>query len=225
MKPAYANPLTTATVVTVGNGRGFVVDHTRERVTIERRGGEDVVVKDRSVRIVSTRLVITAAHCLPFFPPCMNFSYLEERTYKELLGPLGEKPTTWAECLFVDPINDIAVLGPPDDQALPSEYLAYEAFIDAADAFTIAPAPAKGYAWMLSLAGEWYRCAVQCLGGPLIIMGAETAGGMSGSPIILSNGAAIGVVTSSAGGVGGQPNLKMHLPGWALKAIPTKTRK
>jgi hypothetical protein len=64
------------------------------------------------------RLVVTAAHCLPHFPPCHGASYLEERTYGKLLGPLGDKPTVWAECLCADPIADIAVLGSPDNQAL-----------------------------------------------------------------------------------------------------------
>jgi hypothetical protein len=71
--------------------------------------------------------VVTAAHCLPFFPPCISASHTEERTYKGLLGQLGEEPTVWAECLFVDPISDLAVLGPPDGQALSDETTAYEA--------------------------------------------------------------------------------------------------
>jgi hypothetical protein len=75
-------------VITVGAGRGFVIEGERHR------------------------LVITAAHCLPFFPPCASISHREERTYEALLGPLGDQPTVWTECLFADPIGDIAVLGP-----------------------------------------------------------------------------------------------------------------
>jgi len=38
-----------------------------------------------------------------------------DRTYKRLLGTLDAKElTVWAECLFVDPIADLAVLGVPD---------------------------------------------------------------------------------------------------------------
>jgi hypothetical protein len=81
-------------VVTVGDGRGFVIKHRHDR------------------------LVVTAAHCLPRFPPCHGASYLEERTYSELLAPLGDDLAVWAECLFADPIADIAVLGSPDDQEL-----------------------------------------------------------------------------------------------------------
>jgi hypothetical protein len=90
--------LNTSSVIRVGDGRGFVAD-----------GGQD-------------KLVITAGHCLPFMPPCMNFSYLEERTYKRLLGPIGGETSIWAECLFVDPISDLAVLGPPDSQVLSDQF-------------------------------------------------------------------------------------------------------
>jgi len=71
-------------VITVGEGRGFVVEGVRQR------------------------LVITAAHRLPHFPPSAAYSHLEERTYQDLLAPLGESPKVWAECLFADPIGDIA---------------------------------------------------------------------------------------------------------------------
>jgi hypothetical protein len=76
-------------VVKVGGGRGFIVKRADDQV------------------------VITAAHCLPFFPPAHPMSYLQERTFEALLGPLGTKPTVWAECKFVDPIADIAVLSSP----------------------------------------------------------------------------------------------------------------
>jgi hypothetical protein len=55
-------------VVQVGGGRGFVVQNGIDRV------------------------VITAAHCLPLFPPCHGMSQLEERTYGALLGSNGPNP-------------------------------------------------------------------------------------------------------------------------------------
>jgi hypothetical protein len=76
-------------VVVVGDGRGFIVEAGYRR------------------------LVITAAHCLPHFPPCCGASHLHERTYEGLLGQLGAEPKVWAECRFADPIADVAVLGSP----------------------------------------------------------------------------------------------------------------
>src|ERR1700676_4429023 len=80
---------------------------------------------------------VTAAHCSPFFPPCHGASYTEERTYQALLAPLGSEPSVWAECLFADPIADLAVLGSPDNQVLFDEADAYEALVDDLPSFRI----------------------------------------------------------------------------------------
>jgi hypothetical protein len=53
-------------ILKVGDGRGFVVAGRRRE----------------------ERLVVTAGHCLPSLPPCCTFSFVEERTYQRLLGPL-----------------------------------------------------------------------------------------------------------------------------------------
>jgi hypothetical protein len=57
-------------IVRVGDGRGFVIRCQNYH------GHEELVV-------------ITAAHCLPHFPPPHPAMYLEERTYQRILGPLG----------------------------------------------------------------------------------------------------------------------------------------
>src|SRR5262245_25074185 len=108
-------------VLKVGGGRGFVVE----------TGGQ--------------RMVITAAHCLPHLPPTNNLDPWE-RTYKTLLGPLGGDATVWTECLFVDPVADLAVLGAPDNQALSEEYFRYEELVAAAVPIRIAEAPENGRA-------------------------------------------------------------------------------
>ena len=90
----------TSAVLTVGRGRGFVLEG----------------INPAHEHLVE-RYVITAAHCLNrtrrsrknYFPPCAAASYVEQRTYRELLGPLGDKPTVWAECLFVDPVADAPI--------------------------------------------------------------------------------------------------------------------
>src|SRR5215471_15212424 len=82
-----------------GDGRGFVVTAYRRQLVMDHQKREW-----RSLKKQSKSLIVTAAHCLPFFPPCHGASYLQERTYENLIGPLGEAPSVWAECLFADPI-------------------------------------------------------------------------------------------------------------------------
>jgi hypothetical protein len=210
---AYRGQKAKSSVITVGDGRGFVVIDKREN-----------------------RFVITAAHCLPHLPPGHCSSHVEEQIYPNLLGPLGNKHTVWAECFFVDPIADIAVLGCPDNQRFFDEADAYDALMISATPIRIAAAPVKGPAWLLSLEGKWFHCIVEYINridGPLFIC--KTAqpimGGMSGSPVISADGAAIGIVSlsSNAEGFFGQPDgcedengmpnprLLRDLPGWMLR--------
>jgi hypothetical protein len=187
-------------IVKVGAGRGFAVQGVRDR------------------------LVITAGHCLPEFPPCLNFSFTEERTYKALLGSLGEDPAVCTECLFADPIGDVAVLGPPDGQQQPDECEAYETLVDAAATLKIADASQNGPAWLLSLDGRWCRCTVRHNGSMLWISNAADGivGGMSGSPIVADDGSAIGIVCTS--GSGPNPRLTHYLPGWLLQELRSSAR-
>jgi hypothetical protein len=202
-------------VVQVGTGRGFLV---------EGKYPEDP-------------LIITAAHCLwkndeLYLPPPDANSYTEEKTYPRLIGPLGAEPTIWAECMFVDPVGDIAVLGPPDDQELSDDYESYGSILGEVLPLAIKDAPSSGTAWILSLDGRWTQCKIQrfCADGPLSILEAEDiAGGMSGSPILADTDSAIGVVTSGSYTVASvqeynpsapcsrgdcMPVLKRNLPGW-----------
>ena len=88
------------------------------------------------------RYVITAAHCLPQLPPPHPTSYTEERTYAKLLSSIKRKRRgVWAECFFVDPVADLAVLGSPDNQALWGEAEAYNALTERAVPLPIGQLP------------------------------------------------------------------------------------
>jgi hypothetical protein len=117
-------------IVTVDGGRGFVIETRHDR------------------------FVITAAHCLPTLPPAHPLSYTEERTYHKLLGPIGSAPTISAECLFVDPVVDIAVLGEPDGQLyLEGEDEAFRAFVEATPALQVGVLADRCDAWLHTLDG------------------------------------------------------------------------
>lgn len=180
------------------------------------------------------RLIVTAAHCLPKLPPAHPFSYLRERTFKNLVGPLKGRPSVGAECLFVDPVADIAVLGRPDDQALPDQADAYDALVGkrmpillARDLPLLKPweqgegEVAGVAAQVLSLDGQWTACRVT-LGDSLTLPGGVVAPGMSGSPVCVEEGA-VGVVSigslEPSLGAFGQPRLSEALPGWLLRTL------
>jgi hypothetical protein len=173
----------------------------------------------------------TAAHCLPRLP-IPGPPDTGDLTFSKMLGPLGGKLAVAAECKFVDPVSDLAMLGPPDDQALPDEASAYEILVSQATALPIADVRGDvgdlSLGWLLSLAGVWLECKVSHYGGGLFVSEASQGieGGMSGSPILRDDGAVIGVVSSSSGqhgeiqtSGGPNPRLTHHLPGWLLREV------
>lgn len=196
--------LVTRAVVKVGDGRGFIVEGRRRH-----------------------RYVITAAHCLPEFPPPNSFSYTEERTYAGLVATLdGEKPTVTVELVFADPIGDIAVLCSPDSQELFEEADAYEALVDDVEPIVVSALADETdvEARLLSLDQRWITCKARARPNGMIHLTAcadGIRGGMSGSPILV-DGKAVGVVTASGGSGDGlhtegfEARLTRNLPGWLL---------
>lgn len=134
----------------------------------------------------------------------------------------GPSPSVCAECLFVDPIADLAVLDEPDGQVLPEQWDAYVTLTESAVALPIADA-AGGDALLLSLGGHWFLCKAKPNRRSLSLSDAaeDIVGGMSGSPILDDNGSAVGVVCISTGlgksrGDGPNPRLSRNLPAWML---------
>jgi len=197
--------IATAVVLRVGEGRGFVVE------------SRDISCSTGNMQ----GLVITAKHCLPHLPPPHPAMHLHEKTFKNLLGPLDGECAVSAECLFADPIADIAVLGMPDNQALSKQAEAYERLIGTGPALPIAAAsqhkhrvrrprfgkghevqsfryavPSRGRARALALDGHWQEYDVERWQGWLWLMFEQQfEPGMSGSPILNHGNAAIGVVS------------------------------
>jgi hypothetical protein len=163
--------------------------------------------------------------------------YLHESTYHLLIGLLGAKPNITAFCYFADPVADITVLGAPDNQSLGDECGQYEAFVEALPPFDVAPPwpPSRmrfaGFkdqppafpsvevavtAHLLSLDSAWLDDVARHKGGGLWTEPEGlTVNGMSGSPLISTTAAAIGVVSTN----NIVPCLVNGLPGWLLREL------
>ena len=203
-----------ACVLKVGDGRGFIIEH---RTTHPRLGHE-----------LSKRRVVTAAHCLPKLPPAHPAAHWWERTF-HILGSLdGRKHDVAVECLFVDPVADIAVLGRPDEPELGNEADAYDALTNDAPVLRIGKAR-DGPGWVLALDNHWVPTTLEIHGLWIPNLSIDLVeAGLSGSPILNDDGRAVGVVAVgseivSAGGTRkperarGQPILLLSLPGWLLQ--------
>jgi hypothetical protein len=186
-------------VLKVGKGRGFVIATAQEH------------------------LVITAAHCLPELPPSASISYTHERTYPKLLAAIDKRRSVWAECLFVDPVADIAVLASPDNQEKADKATAYERLTSGVTPLPVSELDGEqAVARLLPLQGPSFRCVVRAVGRGSLWMEKHTkpvVGGMSGSPILAQDGSAIGVVVTPNGP---NPSLASHLPGWLLAKLGLK---
>jgi hypothetical protein len=201
-----------AAVISVGEGRGFLIERC------------------------SKQFIITAAHCLPMdcewdviLPYTPREGYTEERTYRKLLASLDGEPAISAECLFVDLVADIAVLGRPDGQIYFEEANAFDQLVESATPIEITDASKGEQAWLLSVDGEWFPCGTSrsTANQPIWLDDAEGGikSGMSGSPIVSPDGEAFGILCISssfgeqdrkAATKGRLIPLVQSLPGWLL---------
>ena len=166
-----------------------------------------------------------------YLPPHPG-SFAHERTYLAILGPLGTEPTVAAECLFVDPIADLAVLCEPDGQTeFYDEAEAYEQLTQDRSVLRVGAVTAPCAVWLLTLAGQWEQCSVRVNeygAATLVLVGAKdgNVSGTSGSPIVTADGCAVGIVSLGSEVSGkarneqyGQPRLGSVLPAWLLAEL------
>jgi hypothetical protein len=89
-----------------------IKDAYRALLTVGEDGGRGFVVE----ALNGDRYIITAAHCLPGMP--LPHPWASDTRIWRVLAALGKKPNVFAECFFVDPVADIAVLGASDIEEL-----------------------------------------------------------------------------------------------------------
>lgn len=211
-----------ACLVKVGGGRGFIIEYRRRipRDTVPRLAGMQL----RS--FVTERLIVTAAHCLPKFPPPHSFSDWD-RTYKNLVATLdGSKKGIWVQCIFCDPVADVAILDCPDDQELYEQADTYRSVIDESPALRMGKVQeGMSRGWLLTLENQWAETRMNVFTGlhGISLCTGLTKAGMSGSPVLNDAGQAVGIVATGGGQApeevndGPQPILSESLPGWLAR--------
>jgi len=174
-------------VVKVGaGGRGFIIEHHKEYPPFE----------EGKPSFMDRRLVITAAHCLPRIPR----NLFDRKPFRNLIGKLNtSRRGVWAQCLFVDPVADIAILCEPDAQIWHEEHEAYLEMMEDLQTLRIGAANKEGQVWLLALDGEWIPCMLveQPHGslGLFLEATSKNQSGMSGSPILGDDGSAVAVLS------------------------------
>ena len=142
---------------------------------------------------------------------------------------LGSKQCTiWAELCVLNLVDDVAVLSAPDDQLLDEPHEEYVRFTATGMMVGEAPAITPPYqwrdipgapAWVLGLDLRWMPCTVHNSGRLLMVRGPKIKSGMSGSPILNADGAAIGIVSTGSGDDHRGANLAGCLPAWLLRGL------
>ena len=218
----------TRAVVRVEDGRGFVMEITEAIPKNEKFRLHGKVIPKNLFR--TRRVVVTAAHVLPNLPPAHGDPRPEDKIYP-VVGPLDcETPSIKTECLFANPVADLAILGEADVEVY-EEGENEDAFLDLVEeatalSLTRLTNPLSG--WLLSLDNQWAPCTLKLRHGLWVFDAMELKAGMSGSPILLKDGGVGGVVSNfqvkdmktGAGTQGGpQPWLPHALPGWMLAGL------
>jgi hypothetical protein len=182
----------TSAVIRVGEGRGFVLESRDSR---------------------SPAVVVTAAHCLPYLPPPRAASRREKRTYENLLGPLQGEALVRAECVFVDPIADVAVLRAADGRSLNNRSEAFDLLLEGRKPLRLWPylepdADATPLGFVLPLAATDWQPRALSFSGHWVNVDGDCESGMAGSPILSIDGSVVALVSAGVD----NPILGLTLP-------------
>ena len=184
--------------------------------------------------IVPGNYIVTAAHCIGW--TAEGLMAIDGR---------GESPEPvswhgrdlWADVYAIEPVADIAILGPPDAQTFPEEWDVFMEVFDAVSPVPLATAPLEVWrefpAFILSHDKGWIEGkAKACREGAhrLMLKAAEKIErGTSGSPVVDESGRLLGVISCSDNPVGPQeatglmPFAHRALPRWVVDDIIAAT--
>jgi len=245
--------LRSATVM-VGDGCGFVVEGKSGRYVITAAGCLPVLSSEKTSNVRGFALVAdrvlkaiadpgTIARPTPPDPTVLaSLNAALRYPFRCLLGLRHVEPTVSAQCIFLDAITGVAVLGSPGG----SENDAYRSFTNSVPPLPLCDAgkriqrsyvhgEARVSVWTLSrtvallpYSASYYLPSVDPMtGGSTLRLsrGPEayhSGEPVLGSPMLLADGSAYGLLTE---GGEGAARLQEHLPGWLLRDLSQRQPK
>ena len=185
--------------------------------------------------LVRGGLILTAAHCISY--KLEGEMALGDVFIEELIPATGQNLRTTPWC--VEPVTDVAALGPLDEQSFPKEVDAFEAFcakIEPVRVHRREPEPFKQFTvYIYAHDGTWVRGTAARYSAEAAIIFVEAdqpvKGGASGGPIVNESGDLVGIIsvfTDSArhGKVDGPaPFPCLALPVWVCRRILSAQRR
>jgi len=192
-------------------------------VTFLKDGGQGV--------LTTNNLILTAAHCVQFY--LTGRMTLGDYIIEEIQTTHGKlKITPWA----VEPVSDIAVVGPLDDQEFCDEVTQFEEFCSKTKPIPLClEKPKYGDVipvWIYTHKKTWIRgkainYSIKKNPSKICIRTDENIeGGTSGSPIVNERGELVSIVSNAGGSIGisregDGPLLILALPVWIYQEVTT----
>lgn len=181
---------------------------------IRAGGGRGFIVRSRN-----HTLVLTAAHCLPWLDATRDLQ--TEVFSREILAPIDCEPAIPVRVLWWEPCTDVAVIGRSDD-AITNRAGEYSELVRDRPSFMLAQAPEYFDAYLLStITGQWEKFPARRVERFIVLVSDVPLleVGMSGSPICLADGRAVGILRIGRGGKVSGPNplVPDNLPHFLIK--------
>ncbi len=193
-----------------------------KRATVTVIGNEESDIIGQGFAVAG-EYIVTAAHCLPW--SCEGGMLDCTGTHVEIITADGNR--LLGKVVTVDPISDIAIIGPPDSGYFSEEAEIFDRFVKSVEGLLLSgdelPIGQEVLVHVFTHSGEWLSGHASQWSDNAPILHLESLSipsGTSGSAIVNDCGEVVGVASdASTSGDGTCPRPCQSLPVWLWRAI------